>query len=246
MKVQRCTAVVVGIFLVFALVGIADAAIFTGSSGNLAASVEFIKTNSNLTVKLANTSTADTTVPSEVLTAVFFQLSGSPTLTPVSAIIAPGSSVIHGSQPAGGIVGSEWEYRNFPAFPGGGISGISSTGLGIFGGSGNFPGPDLEPQVPLGPMNYGLVSMGDNPATGNPQLTGNRPFVKYQVDYVLSGLPGGFDPETDISKIYFQYGTELNLIRSRTTPPIPEPATVLGITMGLAAIGGYVKKRFAD
>ena len=59
----------------------------TGTSGNLAASADFSfdDVTNVLTVTLTNTSTADVLVPTDVLTALLFNLTGGATLTPVSA-----------------------------------------------------------------------------------------------------------------------------------------------------------------
>src|SRR5689334_2617488 len=104
----------------------AGPALFVGSAGSRSASVNFDNLGGNLVLTLANTSSLDTMVPTDVLTAVFFTLSGSPTLTPLSALLASGSTVIGDpdGQPVGGVVGGEWGYRS--------DQGVSSSGLGIF------------------------------------------------------------------------------------------------------------------
>src|SRR5262245_58630885 len=73
--------------------------IWTGSgtgSGPLSASAEFAVSGSSLVVTLTNTGTGDVLVPSDVLTAVLFDVSGTPLmLTRTSAVLAPGSSVLY-------------------------------------------------------------------------------------------------------------------------------------------------------
>src|SRR5690242_90885 len=87
----------------------AGTATFTGSVGTLSASVEFAVVGGNLQVTLTNTSLNDINAAAGLLTAVFFDVAGNPTLTPVSALIAPGSTEQYGTA-AGGNVGGEWEY----------------------------------------------------------------------------------------------------------------------------------------
>src|ERR1041384_4772806 len=75
---------------------------FTGSNAALSASVTFEQINtSGLRITLANTSSGDVLVPSDVLTAVFFSLAGHPKLTPVSAVISAGSTVLFGGTDPG-------------------------------------------------------------------------------------------------------------------------------------------------
>src|SRR5262249_17851368 len=84
---------------------------FPGHHGNLAASATFEARGSNLVVTLTNTSSSDVLVPTDVLTAVFFDIDGNPTLTRTSAVICGNCSVLFA--PAGGSgpnVGGEWAY----------------------------------------------------------------------------------------------------------------------------------------
>lgn len=194
------------------------------SAGHLAASASFEVDPgdaSRLIVTLANTSMHDVLVPADILTAVFFSITN-PTvvLSPVSAVLGPGSTVQFGAAP-GGVVGGEWAYR-------GGLSGvvediagvgrgISSAGLGLFG-SANFPGGNLQGPAAVGGMQYGVTSAGDNPATGNAAVTGMNAFIKNEVVFTLSGLPEGFDPTSSISGVMFQYGTSLDEPRLASVP----------------------------
>ena len=56
---------------------------FNASSGSRAAQAKFQDSGSDLIVTLTNTSTADALVPIDVLTGVFFSISGNPSLTRV-------------------------------------------------------------------------------------------------------------------------------------------------------------------
>jgi len=207
----------------------ANAVVFSGSSGTLAASVSFDIVAGNLQVTLANTSTYDTLVPTDVLTAVFFNVAGNPSLTPLSAVLAAGSTVFYDAQgqPAGGVVGGEWAYRN--NLPSGGVplnanSGISSSGFGPpadfgTGAATKFPGADLENPDNIDGLQYGILSAGDNSATGNTGITGSGGLIKNSVVFTLSGLPVGFSL-ADISGVSFQYGTALS-----EPNIVPEPST---------------------
>jgi hypothetical protein len=207
---------------------------FNASSGNLAASAAFEVVGGNLRVTLTNTSLYDVLVPADVLTGVFFDVNGiAPVLTPVSAILGLGSSAIFGGTDPGGVVGGEWAYAaSLVGAPKGATRGISSSGLGLFGNA-NFPGSNLQGPTAVGGMQYGILSAGDNTATGNAAVTGSNAFVKNAVVFVLSGINANFDPSAVIGNVSFQYGTALN------EPNIPEPSTVTMLAMGAFACLRY-------
>lgn len=215
----------------------AQALTFTGSGTNpastlpISAAADFSTSGSNLVVQLTNTSAADVLVPSDVLTAVFFTLPGNPTLSRVSALLAPGSQVFYDpqGQPAGGVVGGEWTYRTGINVSGA-SQGTSSTGLGIFGPGDRFPGADLQAPTSPNGVEYGILSAGDNTATGNSGVLNSGGLIKNSVIFTLSGLPTGFNL-SGISNVSFQYGTALNEPRIPGTPgtPIPTPALLPGL-----------------
>src|SRR5262245_47885599 len=94
---------------------------FTGSSGSLSAEATFDTSGTNLIVTLTNTSGSNVVNAAQVLTAVFFSLTGNPALGRTSAVLNAGSTVINGGvTDPGGVVGGEWAYdRNDPLIPGG-------------------------------------------------------------------------------------------------------------------------------
>ncbi|MEK6643580.1 MAG: XDD4 family exosortase-dependent surface protein [Planctomycetota bacterium] len=203
---------------------------FSASSGNLAASATFEVVGGNLQVTLTNSSLFDVLVPADVLTGMFFDVNGAaPVLTPVSAILGLGSSAVFGVTDLGGVVGGEWAYgASLAGAPHGATRGISSSGLGLFSGP-NFPGSNLQGPAGVDGMQYGILSAGDNIATGNAAVTGSNAFVKNAVVFLLSGIDGNFDPSAVIGNVSFQYGTAL------TEPNIPEPATMTMLAMSAFA-----------
>src|SRR6476661_4284267 len=73
------------LLVVVSMQTVAGPVLFTGSSGGLAATASFDIVGSQLEVVLSNTSTGDVLVPSDALTAVFFNIAGNPLLTRNSA-----------------------------------------------------------------------------------------------------------------------------------------------------------------
>lgn len=226
-----------------ALAGTSGAGIiFTGTSGSHAASAEFsVSVSGELVVTLTNTAAADVLVPADILTAVFFNVTGGAlTLTRDSAVLGAGSSVIYDpdGQPAGGVVGGEWAFRSGSlniGGPGNRGYGISSTGVGLFGPGDRFPGPDLHPPTSPNGLEYGITSAGDNPATGNGGVTGSGGLIKNAVVFTLGGVGANFDLSR-IGNVYFFYGTAIdeggydgNLV------PTPGALSLLGLA-GFAAI----------
>lgn len=209
----------------------------TGSSGNLAASVTFSVSGTDLIVTLTNTSLADVMGPGNVLTSVFYDVSPPPLgLIRTSAVLGPGSIVLFGTTDPGGVVGGEWAYlESLSGAPGGAKYGLCSAGLGLFGPADLFPGSDLQGPPSHSPdgVQYGITSAGDNPAVGNAAVTGANALIKNQVIFTLSGLRDGFDPAGEISNVTFQYGTGLD---EAHFPGVPSPGTGLIALLGLAAV----------
>jgi len=207
---------------------------FGFTSGGLGASATFDSTGSDLIVYLANTGTADALVPTDILTAVFFEVAGNPALSRTSAVvpvtsevyeIGPGTLVTPGDR----VVGGEWAFLI--------TDGISSTGLGIFGAGDRFPGANLQgPASPDG-IQLGLAPSGDNLTTGNGGLSGQW-LVKNEVKFTLGGFSG--DPYLAISHVVFQYGTALDEPQYPADDPnIPEPSSFILAALsliGLAAV----------
>jgi hypothetical protein len=112
-------------------------------------------------------------------------------------------------------------------------SGISAAGLNLFGPVGNF---DPNP-VKLGGIDYGIVSAGDDPSTGNGGVS-HGPLIKDSIAFSLTA-PNGFSLSELGDTIVFQYGSslsELSITGSDPPAPAPEPASVVLWTTALAGL----------
>jgi hypothetical protein len=206
----------------------------------------------NLAIRLLNTAGSTAADPAYVLTGVFFNMTGSPALTSLSAVLSPGSQTIvdnvAGAQPAGGVVGGEWAFESGFTFRGA-HDGISSTGLGIFG-SNTFPGGILPGGHTVNDavdgLDYGIVGAG---GTANQGGLNGTPFIQGGVDFLLGGAPVGYEPTID--QVFFQYGTAVDEPYVPGEPPgfgeppgsVPEPVTLLAIGSAMAGLARYINKR---
>ncbi len=218
----------------------ADSATFTGSSGNMSASAIFTQIGNTLVVTLQNTSSADVLVPTDVLTGLFFNSGFA--LTPVSASLVAGDTVWYGSLTN---VGDGWGY-------GYGVSAqsynnaISATGAVSGLGHSNFSGANNS----LDGLNYGLLSTGDNPATGNTGVTGHGPLIRDTAQFTLT-VPNGFSIPAMGTTVEFQYGTSLSETHYTSSfyhydgnnPPVPEPGTLALLGTGVLALGGMLRRK---
>ncbi|BAL94510.1 hypothetical protein RGE_11690 [Rubrivivax gelatinosus IL144] len=220
---------------------------FSGSQRNLSATVSFENVGNQLRVVLSNTSQADVRVADQVLTAVFFDLGGGVSLTPVSAI--SGGATYMGRDKvsdAGSNVSGEWAFDG-AILAYGAHMGISSSALdSLFGAKDRF---DVNsnlygPPSPDG-LQYGITSPGDDRSTGTKGNGGvfNSPLTSGSVVFLFD-VTGTLDLNA-LSKITFQYGTALGepnftgtLDNGGGGSEVPEPATLAlagSALLGLAA-----------
>jgi hypothetical protein len=189
----------------------ATAVTLTGSgSGSRSASVTFdnitLFGSNFLEVTLTNTATYDPTFSSQILTAIFFNLPGNPTLTKVGAVLPEGSTV-KGINPDPIILGGEWAYKSGLSV-GGFSQGISSTSFGLFGSGDRFFGSNLQgPDSPEG-IQYGISTENDTSGNDGSGLSGQQ-LVRNTVVFYLGGISAGFDPLSSITSVRFQYGSDL-------------------------------------
>jgi hypothetical protein len=218
----------------------AAAVTFNATNGNnLSASATFDIVGGNLQVTLTNTSGVDVNDPAQILHALFFDVSGNPSLTYTSANIC-GSCTFTAAGPTGTDVGAEWGYITNPN----GVTqhyGLSSAGYGV--GSYTFvSGATDQPHQGTPPAggDYGLVSAGYTTAGDNGGVTNNQPYVKNSVIFNLGAYNGSL---SNISNLRFQYGTALTDTNLPGTPPVPEPATWTMMLVGFAGIGVAMRRR---
>jgi hypothetical protein len=239
MKLRRLTrnsfSAMFTLIVALALVGTASAGseTFTGSSGGLSASAQFTLTGSTLTVVLTNTSTGDVLVPTDVLTALWFNNTN--LLTPVSASLN-GSTVYYGTITNDG---NGWGY--YSGLGGGAHGkndGITSVGFGIGGGHANFGNGSA-----LQGIDYGLLSAGDNSATGNGGITGGGPLVKNSGLFTFT-VANGFSLSELGNTVVFQYGSNLtDTSYTGNLTPVPEPSALLVCLSGLFSAGFLMRRK---
>ena len=232
----RTTVAVAGVMLC-ASVALGDVTA-SFEMGRLSAEATFAADGNNLLVTLVNTSTYGSRNPSEVLTAVYFNLPGV-TLTPESAVLTDGSVVLFPVTGTGvdsnGEIGGEYAYLDgLTVVPTGATKVITAVGLDDIAGPPDlFPGEPLwNPDSPNG-LGYGLVASLAPDA--NAAVTGRQPLVQNGVLFTLSGLPTGFDVDGLVADVTFNYGTEFN--------PIPAPGAILLGVIGLATTGVIARRK---
>src|SRR5882724_5325386 len=203
-------------------------------------------TTTNLLVTLTNLGTYKPNDPQDILTSVFFSLTGDPALKKISALLNAGSvGVKNGSTLTvpGGVIGGSWAYAaGLNGAPGGADEGISAAGFGLFGPKNVFPGSALPNDANKRPggIRGGLTTTTDDGSQYNGGLSG-RPFIKDSAVFTLGAVPASFTL-TDISTVSFQYGTKLGT-EPNVPGTIPEASSVALTLVGIVLLGLLNRKR---
>jgi PEP-CTERM motif len=213
----------------------------TGADGPLNFSAAFDVVDGNLQITLTNTGQKSPTDESGVIGALFFDITGNPTLTPVTM---SASGIVNGS----GDPAPNWRYDSGISGPDGASQGISAAGYSIFGSKGNFcTGADCGNN--LGGIDWGVVNASYSAGSGNGSIS-DRTLIQDTATFVLSGLPDGFDPSTAISNVSAQYTASLtgttstNVLGFDPPPPgVPEPSTYVMLGGGLILLAGVRRRQ---
>src|SRR6266404_4024943 len=133
---------------------------YTATNRTLSASASFAVSDLKLVITLSNTATTDPSNSADILTGIFFTLTGDPALTPISALLGA-DTAIKGRPSVSGpgmSVGGEWAYRSdLTGLPQGANEGVSSTSLRQFSQQYRFPGSNLQGSVAPGGAQYGVT-----------------------------------------------------------------------------------------
>lgn len=245
---KRTLLTIVAAFGLLATHAIADTVTFTGSSGGLAASVTFTVNGTDLDVILMNASNGDPIDPASILSAVLWDMTGSPTLTATSANSCPTCTIKYGGPGgSGGDVGGEWGYLEGSL--GTGVTqteGLSSMGGGNFGVGTRFNTNELQgpPSGSLDGIQYGIAPTTDTTGNDNGGLSGNFMEIN-EVDFVLGGLPNGFSVQSGISNVRFQYGTSFDETHfgGGGDGKVPEPGSIVLLGSGLLITFSTLRKK---
>jgi hypothetical protein len=225
---------------------------FDASSGSHAASAIFSLADGVLNITLSNNFSAGANyafVDTDVLTGVFFDIAGQPTLMEVSAKVPIGSAVVlngaditaseTAGQPLGlGDVGAAWAYKSGTLDGMTQRYGISAAGLSIFGQADLFHNggslPHQQGTPPAG-VDYGLMPLGTTNFS-HAQFSA-RPFGQGSVTFQLSGFSGSL---SDVRNVRFQYGTAVSAF---SMVVVPEPSTVVLLAASTVALGLWLGRR---
>ena len=216
----------------------------------LSASAEFELSGSTLTIKLTNTSAqASGFVPSDGLSALYFNVLNSPSLalTTAGANAPTASKIWNGSSFSGPVILSTfpspgasesppyWSLAQSAAALAATVPqhyGVGSAGLGIFG-----PG--------VGGLGFTIFPNGFNGSNGNSAVD-TGPVAVDRTTLTITGFTGSL---ADISDVTFQYGTALDegTITTRQVESTPEPASFVawGLLTAFGATLAWMRRHRA-
>jgi len=223
----------IGALTLLAAASKSDAVVFSfegvsgsGSGDILHATVEFLCSGSQLTVIVTNTDDNAAFNGADVLSSVYFNIAGNPTLTNGNATLTGGSSLVlknNGSPSSTNPLNNEWFY-NSPSSAG------TQYAFGATGAIGFSPTNDSFDKVFHGGTgtggandDYGLVPVAGITVGSNDNV------------YANNSMTFTFDMSdecdvNDISGVFVTYGS------NAATVLVPEPATMGALAVGALAL----------
>lgn len=231
-----------------------------GNDRSAEAVFSFDDLTNDLIITLTNThdAAADTIVPTDILTGLFF------TLDPVNPLLNGDGTVFTGEGsiivndpdyegslgPDGLNVSGEWAFKSGNIL--GSRYGISSTGLNIFGPHDRFDTSadlNLWDNLNVGGMSGGLIGLNYN--DGNGGVDGNE-FIKNSIKITMTASPLRNWLATDFTNVQFQYGTSQSSPRfgGVEVTVVPEPGEwatylIMGGSLGMVVLRARKRRKGA-
>jgi hypothetical protein len=229
----------------------------TGNTDTATASFSFIS-GTSLTVVVTNTSTFSAYGNNDLLSGLFFALSGNPTLSATSAttptLVNPGSctaSMVSVCSAGNVDIGFEYGFQySATGFSGSTLTTTANYGIAAAGyslvspnfGTGNVSKFGASPQNldggsgALGGLDFSILGSGYNSAASANSLR-NIPLSQNSVTFVFALQPGV--TTLSVSNVTFAYGT--NPDSSAGASLVPEPGGLA--VLGVAAAGMWAARR---
>jgi hypothetical protein len=204
------------------------------ADGSLSAMATFNVAGGDLHIRLSNISGVPVGSNPEVLSGLFFDLAGDPSLSAGSLSLVPGSFYVH-TPPSFEPADQHWAFAEAT---GSGLPHyrIGAAGFGLFDGADTFAPGGGDPI--MDGVDYGLVGqLATNPSAGL-----KKPLIDSAVDIVLKGSLASLPEITNVS---IQYGSSLLETRLEAEA-IPEPglyAFVAGALIGAVPLWRLRKRR---